>query len=45
LHERLEQKEIPVIYTRTAGAVEIVTDKHGWKLQTMDGQKFSSVKP
>jgi hypothetical protein len=29
-----------VIYTRTAGAVKIVTDKTGWKLTTMDGQKF-----
>ena len=42
LHERLEQKRIPVIYTRTAGAVKIVTDKAGWRLQTMDGQKFKS---
>ena len=43
LKDRLEQKKIPVIYTRTAGAVKIVTDKSGWKLQTMDGQKFASV--
>ena len=43
LHERLEQKQIPVIYTRTAGAVKIETDKAGWKLETMDGQKFSSA--
>jgi beta-lactamase superfamily II metal-dependent hydrolase len=42
LKDRLRQKEIPVIYTRTAGAVTIVTDKSGWKLRTMDGQKFSS---
>jgi ComEC/Rec2-related protein len=42
LKDRLEQKKIPVIYTRTAGAVKIVTDKSGWKLQTMDGQKFES---
>jgi competence protein ComEC len=40
LHERLEQKRIPVIYTRNAGAVKIVTDKSGWKLQTMDGQEL-----
>jgi ComEC/Rec2-related protein len=40
LRERLEQKGIPVIYTRTVGAVKIVTDKSGWKLRTMDGQKF-----
>jgi competence protein ComEC len=42
LHERLEQRKIPVIYTRTSGAVTIVTDKSGWKLRTMDGQKFAS---
>ena len=40
LKSRLEQKKIPVIYTRTAGAVEIVVNKTGWKLQTMDGQFF-----
>jgi competence protein ComEC len=38
LKDRLEQKNIPVIYTRSSGAVEIVTDNRGWKLQTMDGQ-------
>ncbi len=42
LKERLEQKGIPVIYTRTAGAVKIVTDKSGWKLRTMDGQALPS---
>jgi beta-lactamase superfamily II metal-dependent hydrolase len=42
LHERLEQKKIPVIYTRISGAVKIETDKAGWKLQTMDGQNFQS---
>jgi hypothetical protein len=31
-----------VIYTRTAGAVKILADKSGWKLQAMDGQKFTS---
>ena len=43
LHERLEQKKVPVIYTRTSGAVKIETDKAGWKLEMMDGQKFSSA--
>jgi beta-lactamase superfamily II metal-dependent hydrolase len=42
LRKRLEQKKIPVIYTRDSGAVKIVTDKTNWKLQAMDGQKFSS---
>ena len=41
LHERLEQRKIPVIYTRTADAVKITADKTGWRLETMDGQKFS----
>jgi beta-lactamase superfamily II metal-dependent hydrolase len=40
LKERLAQKQIPVIYTRDSSAVTIVTDKSGWKLETMDGQKF-----
>ena len=40
LKDRLEQRNIPVIYTRTAGAVKIVTDKNGWKLSAMDGQIF-----
>ncbi len=43
LKERLEQTKIPVVFTRDSGAVKIVTDKGGWKLQTMDGQNFSSA--
>jgi beta-lactamase superfamily II metal-dependent hydrolase len=43
LKARLEQTKIPVIYTRTSGAVKVVTNKSGWELQTMDGQKFSSA--
>ena len=42
LKERLAQSGIPVIYTRSADAVKILADKSGWKLQTMDGQTFSS---
>ena len=42
LKERLSETKISVIYTRTAGAVTIITDTNGWKLQTMDGQKFTS---
>ena len=42
LKQRLEQKKIPVIYTRDSGAVKIVADESGWKLSTMDGEKFSS---
>ena len=42
LKDRLTQRQVPVIFTRTAGAVKIVTDKSGCKLQTMDGQSLSS---
>ena len=41
LHERLDQRKIPVIYTRASGAVKIVTRPDGWELRTMDGQKFT----
>jgi beta-lactamase superfamily II metal-dependent hydrolase len=41
LQERLEQGTNPVIYTHTAGAVKIITDKTGWRLRTMDGQTFA----
>ena len=40
LRERLEQKKIPVIYTRTTGAVTIVARPEGWVLRTRDGQNF-----
>jgi beta-lactamase superfamily II metal-dependent hydrolase len=40
LHERLDQGKIPVIYTRTSGAVKIVTRPDGWELRTVDGQKI-----
>ena len=42
LHERLAQKKLPVIYTRTAGAVKIAVDKTGWKLAAKDGEKWVS---
>jgi competence protein ComEC len=41
LHARLETAGVPVIYTRAAGAVKIVTRPAGWKVETMDGQTFS----
>jgi ComEC/Rec2-related protein len=43
LKNRLAGKNVPVIYTRDSGAVKIVADRSGWKLQTMDGQKFNSA--
>jgi len=42
LRERLALTKIPVIYTRTVGAVKITLSKHGWDAQTMDGQKFAT---
>jgi competence protein ComEC len=43
LKERLAQTNIPVIYTRGSGAVKIETNRRGWQLSAMDGQKFSSA--
>ena len=38
LKQRLSGRNVPVIYTRTAKAVKIVTRPDGWELRTMDGQ-------
>jgi competence protein ComEC len=43
LKKRLERTKIPLICTRQSGAVKIVADKSGWKLQAMDGQMFKSA--
>ena len=43
LHQRLEQKHMAVIYTRTAGAVKIIADETGWKMEAADGETFSSA--
>ncbi|HSY17788.1 MAG TPA: ComEC/Rec2 family competence protein [Candidatus Acidoferrales bacterium] len=40
MKQRLAQTKIPILYTRTADAVTISMDKNGWKLRSMDGQKF-----
>jgi ComEC/Rec2-related protein len=45
LKERLAGHHVPVIYTRTAGAVTIRARPHNWELRTMDGQKLASSKP
>jgi len=37
LKQRLSGRNVPVIYTRTAGAVKIVTRPEGWEMRTMDG--------
>ncbi len=41
LKERLAERKVPVIYTRTAGAVTILARPKGWELRTMDGQDHS----
>ena len=41
LQERLGQKNIPVIYTRTAGAVTLTVGHRRWKLESMDGQRLA----
>jgi competence protein ComEC len=40
LKERLAGRNVPVIYTRTAGAVTILARPDGWELRTMDGKNF-----
>jgi len=42
LKDRLAATKIPIIYTRTAGAVKITTTPQGWTLQTSDGQKLDT---
>jgi len=39
LQARLAQTGIPVVYTRTAGAVTITENPGGWNLKTMNGSK------
>ena len=43
LKQRLDDTGIPVIYTRIAGAVMVVTGKDGWQVRTMDGQRYASI--
>lgn len=40
LKESLGIFSIPVVYTRTAGAVTVQANRTGWRIQTMDGQTF-----
>ena len=40
LRERLGQQSIPVIYTRTAGAVTLTVGRRHWELKSMDGQRL-----
>lgn len=45
LKERLAQKQISVIYTRDAGAVKIVVDKSGAKIQPMQSHSVYQISP
>ena len=42
LKARLDKRNVPVIYTRTAGAVTLVAQTGSWELRTMQGQVFSA---
>jgi hypothetical protein len=44
LKNRLADKNVPVIYTRTSGAVTLVVKPDGWSLETMDGRHFLNPK-
>jgi beta-lactamase superfamily II metal-dependent hydrolase len=41
LRERLENRNIPVIYTRTAGAVKISLRPDRWSVKPMNGEELS----
>jgi beta-lactamase superfamily II metal-dependent hydrolase len=41
LHERLEKRNIPVVYTRTAGAVKISLRPNRWSVKPMNGEELS----
>jgi competence protein ComEC len=45
LRERLARAQVPVLYTRTAGAVKIVAGRTGWRLQSQDGRQLDSQSP
>jgi ComEC/Rec2-related protein len=43
LRERLAQRNVPVVYTRFAGAVTLRIGTWGWELSAMDGTRISSA--
>jgi competence protein ComEC len=45
LRERLAQRKVPVIYTRSAGAATLEWRKNQWELRTMSGIRISSRNP
>jgi competence protein ComEC len=42
LRERLAQRNVPVIYTRSAGSATIELRKHEWEVRSMSGVRVSS---
>lgn len=42
LRERVERRGVPVIYTRTAGAVTVTIRPGGWELRTSRGERLAS---
>lgn len=42
LRGRLTRTHIPVLYTRTTGAVTVSIEPDGWRVQTMDGAAFDT---
>jgi competence protein ComEC len=42
LRERLERRNVPVLYTRTCRAVTVQFRKGGWSVRAMDGTKVTS---
>jgi beta-lactamase superfamily II metal-dependent hydrolase len=42
LHERLAQRKIPVLYTRSDGAVTLELRRGRWQLRTMSGLRLTS---
>jgi competence protein ComEC len=45
LRERLARRRVPVIYTRSTGAVTVEWRKDDWELRTMSGHRISSGIP
>jgi competence protein ComEC len=45
LRERLAQRKVPVIYTRSAGAATLEWRKNQWELRTMSGIRIPSRNP
>jgi ComEC/Rec2-related protein len=43
LRERLAQRKIPVLYTRSDGAVTLELRRGGWELRTMSGVRLTST--